>query len=158
MTPLEQALTVDVFVPEAISFAGEEVPLHRIDVQEALRKELIVNTYLHSHTLQLLKNAPRMFARIEPILKENGIPEDFKYLAVIESNLNPSAVSPAGAVGLWQFLASTGEEAGLEINSEVDERYNVEKATQAASNYLKKHMSASAPGQWPLLPIMRETR
>lgn len=138
LTPLEQSLTVDVFVPEAISFAGEEVPLHRIDVQEALRKELIVNTYLHSHTLQLLKNAPRMFARIEPILKENGIPEDFKYLAVIESNLNPSAVSPAGAVGLWQFLASTGEEAGLEVNSEVDERYNVEKATQAAGNYLKK--------------------
>lgn len=133
-----QNLTTDVFVPEKISFAGEEVPLHRTDVQEALRKELIVNTYLHSHTLQILKNAPRMFARIEPILRENGIPEDFKYLAVIESNLNPSAVSPSGAVGLWQFLAGTGKETGLEINSEVDERYHVEKSTQAAARYLKK--------------------
>lgn len=133
-----QNLTTDVFMPAKISFAGEEVPLHRTDVQEAFRKELIVNTYLHSHTLQILKNAPRMFARIEPILRENGIPEDFKYLAVIESNLNPSAISPAGAVGIWQFLAGTGKEAGLEVNSEVDERYHVEKATRAAARYLNK--------------------
>ncbi len=89
------AVTTDVYLPSAMTFAGETVPLHRLDVREALQKELIVNTYLHSHTIQLLKNAPRIFAVIEPILKEAGIPDDFKYLAVIESNLNPSAVSPA---------------------------------------------------------------
>lgn len=148
LSSLQQALTIDVFMPETADFAGEKVPLHRADVEEAFRKELIVNTYLHSHTLQILKNAPRMFARIEPILKENGIPEDFKYLAVIESNLNPSAASPAGAVGLWQFLSATGKEAGLEINSEVDERYNVEKATEAAANYLKKAYERF--GSWTL--------
>lgn len=134
----QKAMTTDVFLPSSMNFAGEKVPLHRTDVQEALRKELIVNTYLHSHTIQLLKNAPRMFAVIEPILKKNGIPEDFKYLAVIESNLNPSAVSPAKAVGLWQFMEGTGKEYGLEINREVDERYHIEKSTEAATRYLKK--------------------
>lgn len=135
---IPQALTVDVPLPQEISFAGEKVPLHRIDVQEALRKELIVNTYLHSHTIQLLRNAPRIFARIEPILKEQGIPEDFKYLAVIESNLNPLAVSPAGAVGIWQFMPGTAREVGLEVNNEIDERYNLEKSTLAAAAYLQK--------------------
>ena len=132
---IPQALTIDVPLPQEISFAGEKVPLHRIDVQEALRKELIVNTYLHSHTIQLLRNAPRIFARIEPILKEQGIPEDFKYLAVIESNLNPLAVSPAGAVGIWQFMPGTAREVGLEVNNEIDERYNLEKSTLAAASY-----------------------
>jgi len=133
-----QAVTTDVYLPSAMTFAGEAVPLHRLDVQEALRKELIVNTYLHSHTIQLLKNAPRMFAIIEPILKKAGIPEDFKYLAVIESELNPSAISPAKAVGLWQFMAETGKEYGLEINKEVDERYHIRKSTEAAVRYLQK--------------------
>lgn len=133
-----QALTTDVVIPSSFSFAGEAVPLHRIDVREALRKELIVNTYLHSHTIQIMKTAPRIFARIEPILKKAGIPDDFKYLAVIESNLNPLAVSPARAVGLWQFMEGTGREYGLEINKEVDERYHIEKSTEAAARYLKK--------------------
>lgn len=133
-----QSLTVDVLLPEEISFAGEKVPLHRLDVQEALRKELIVNTYLHSHTIQVLRNAPRIFARIEPILKAQGIPEDFKYLAVIESNLNPLAVSPAGAAGIWQFMPGTAREAGLEVNYEIDERYNLEKSTLAAAAYIQK--------------------
>lgn len=132
------AATTDVCLPAAMTFAGETVPLHRLDVQESLRKELIVNTYLHSYTIQLLKNAPRMFAVIEPILEKAGIPEDFKYLAVIESNLNPSAVSPAKAVGLWQFLEGTGREYGLEINKEVDERYHIRKSTEAAARYLQK--------------------
>ena len=133
-----QAVTTDVYLPSAMTFAGETVPLHRLDVQEALRKELIVNTYLHSYTIQLLKNAPRIFAIIEPILEKAGIPEDFKYLAVIESNLNPSAVSPAKAVGLWQFMEDTGKEYGLEINNEVDERYHIQKSTEAAARYLQK--------------------
>lgn len=128
----------DVYFPSSITFAGEEVPLHRIDVQEAFKKELIVNTYLHSHTIRTLKNAPRMFAIIEPILKKAGIPDDFKYLAVIESNLNPRAVSPAGAVGLWQLLEGTARDLGLEVNKEVDERYHIEKSTEAATQYLKK--------------------
>lgn len=128
----------DVYLPDTLTLAGETVPLHRWDVQEALRKELIVNTYLHSHTLQILKTAPRVFAVIEPILRENGIPDDFKYLAVIESRLEPLVVSPAGAVGTWQLMKGTAQELGLEVNSEVDERYHLEKATRAAATYLKK--------------------
>lgn len=137
-TKIEHSMTTDIVLPEEMEFAGEKVPLHRLDIQEALRKELIVNTYLHSHTIQTLKTAPRVFAIIEPILKEAGIPDDFKYLAVIESNLNPSAVSPAGATGIWQFMEGTGKEFGLEINPEVDERYHIEKSTRAATRYLRK--------------------
>lgn len=140
--------TADVTLPGHADFAGEPVPLYRADVQEAMRKELIVNTYLHSRTLQVLKNLPRMFSRIEPILKSQGVPDDFKYLAVIESDLNPLAVSPSGAVGVWQFLAATGKEGGLEVNDEVDERYNVERATVAACKYLKKAYAKF--GSWTL--------
>ena len=129
----------DAYMPEALTFAGETVPLQRLDVQEALRKELIVNSYLHSHTIQILQTAPRVFQLMEPILEKNGIPEDFKYLAVIESRLNPQAQSPAGAVGVWQFLKGTGKENGLEINNEVDERYHIEKSTEAAAAYLKNY-------------------
>lgn len=128
----------DIFLPETISLAGEKVPLYRQDVQEALKKELIVNTYLHSHTIQILKNAPRIFSMIEPILEKNGIPNDFKYLAVIESRLDPLVVSPAGAVGIWQLMKGTAQELGLEVNNEIDERYHIEKSTQAAADYLKK--------------------
>ncbi|MDL2251697.1 lytic transglycosylase domain-containing protein [Odoribacter sp. OttesenSCG-928-J03] len=132
------SFTTDVKLPKQITFAGESVPLNRIDVQESLRKELIVNTYLHSHTIQIMKKAPRIFAIIEPILKSNNIPEDFKYLAVIESSLDPLALSPSGAVGIWQFMEGTAKDFKLEINKEVDERYNIEKATYAATQYLKK--------------------
>lgn len=128
----------DVFMPAKFDLAGEAVPLQRLDVQESFKKELIVNTYLHSHTIQILKNSPRIFAIIEPILQKNGIPDDFKYLAVIESNLNPLAVSPAGAVGVWQFMKGTAQELGLEVNTEIDERYNIEKSTEAAAKYLQK--------------------
>lgn len=131
-------VATDVYLPAGMDFAGETVPLHRLDVQEALRKELIVNTYLHSITLQLLKNAPRVFAIIEPILEKAQIPEDFKYLAVIESNLNPSAVSPSKAVGLWQFMEGTARDYGLEVNKDIDERYHIQKSTEAAARYLQK--------------------
>ncbi|MDR2131657.1 MAG: lytic transglycosylase domain-containing protein [Odoribacteraceae bacterium] len=131
-------LAGDVYFPARLTFADEEVPVWRQDVAEALRRELIVNTYLHSQTIQLLKNAPRYFARFEPILREEGVPDDFKYLAVIESTLNPRAVSPAGAVGLWQFLKASAREQGLEVNEEVDERYHLEEATRAACRYLKR--------------------
>ncbi len=130
--------TSDVFVPQKMDFAGENVPLHQPSVKEALQKELIVNTYLHSHTLQILKKAPRVFSVLEPLLKKYNIPDDFKYLAVIESRLEPLIVSPAGAVGIWQFMKDTGKDLGLEINNEVDERYHLEKATKAAADYLQK--------------------
>lgn len=141
-------VTSDTYMPSRINFAGEEAPLHRRDVAEALRKELIVNTYLHSHTVQILKNAPRRFAVIEPILQENGIPDDFKYLAVIESRLEPLVVSPAGATGIWQLMKNTAKELGLEVDTDVDERYNLEKSTQAAAAYLKKAYEKF--GSWTL--------
>lgn len=140
--------TSDVDFPEQFSLAGERVPLERIDVTEAFKKELIVNTYLHSHTIQVLKHAPRYFHTIEPILKEEGVPDDFKYLAVIESSLNPLAVSHAGAVGIWQLMSGTAKELGLEVTKDVDERYHLEKATQAACAYLKKAYQKF--GSWTL--------
>ena len=123
-------------MPDRLSFAGEEVPLKMFDVSEALEKELIVNAYLHSSTLQCIKRAARFFPAIEPILKANGIPDDFKYLCVIESSLT-QAVSPAGAAGFWQFMKTTAAEYGLEVTTEVDERYNIDLSTVAACRYLQ---------------------
>ena len=140
--------TSDVEFPDKFSLAGERVPLERTDVTEAFKKELIVNTYLHSHTIQVLKHAPRYFHTIEPILKEEGVPDDFKYLAVIESSLNPLAVSYAGAVGIWQLMSGTAKELGLEVSNDVDERYHLEKATRAACAYLKKAYQKF--GSWTL--------
>ena len=122
-------------IPEKISLAGEVVPLDKYYVRESIDRELISNTYYHSHTLLLFKRAYRWFPIIEPILKENNIPDDFKYLAMIESSLS-NAVSPAGARGFWQFMKKTAGEYNLEVNNEVDERYNLEKATIAACKYL----------------------
>ncbi|MFA8299324.1 MAG: lytic transglycosylase domain-containing protein [Hyphomicrobiales bacterium] len=122
-------------VIESITFADMKVPIGRHDVYESLDRELNVNTYWHSATLLLIKRAGRWFPLIESILKKNNIPEDFKYLALIESGLQ-NIKSPAGAAGYWQFLSKTGKEYGLEIDSDVDERYHVEKATEAACKYL----------------------
>jgi len=124
-------------LPQKIDFAGEATPLNIYYVKENLDRELIVNTYWHSSSLLLLKRAARWFPVIEHILKENGIPDDFKYLALIESGLE-NVTSPAGAKGFWQFLKGTAKDYGLEVNNEVDERYNVEKATQAACKYFNK--------------------
>ncbi|MGB5988597.1 MAG: lytic transglycosylase domain-containing protein [Marinifilaceae bacterium] len=126
----------EIFIPKSLSFAGENVPLKRTDVKEQLERELIVNTFYHSSTMLLLKNIDRYFSIIEPILKKNNIPDDFKYLAVAESGLSPTAISPSGAIGLWQFLKGTATDCKLEVNKEVDERYNIEKSTQAACDYL----------------------
>lgn len=125
-----------VKIPDEVFFAGEKMPLEQFDVREALDRELLSNAYFHSQTIRYIKLAPRFFPVIEPILKDMGVPEDFKYLAVAESGFNPRAVSSAGAVGFWQFLKGTGQQYGLEINSEIDERYHIEKSTEAACKYL----------------------
>jgi len=122
-------------VPEELYFCGERVPLENFEVYERIDRELIVNTYFHSATILSIKKAARWFPVVEPILEKNGIPEDFKYLMVAESGI-ANAVSPAGATGYWQFMKETGIKYGLEINEEVDERYDVEKATEAACRYL----------------------
>lgn len=124
-------------LPEKLSFAGEDVPLHYFDVSESLDRELHVNTFWHSQTVLLLKRAKRYFPIIEPILRKNSIPDDFKYLAVAESGLT-QAVSPSKAVGFWQLLESTAKEYGLEVNQVVDERYHIEKSTEVACHYLRK--------------------
>ncbi|MBR8708012.1 lytic transglycosylase domain-containing protein [Bacteroides pyogenes] len=125
-------------VPEQVSFAGEVIDLRPYDRRERMDRELMAFTYMHSTTMLMIKRANRYFPVIEPILKANGIPDDFKYLMVIESNLNNVARSPAGAAGLWQFMAGTAREFGLEVNDNVDERYHTEKATQAACKYLRQ--------------------
>lgn len=121
--------------PGKVSFANEQVPLQLIDVREKLDRELLVNTYWQSNAILLHKRANRWFPVIEPILKSKGVPEDFKYLSLIESGFE-NVVSPAGATGFWQFLKGTAKEYGLEINNEVDERYSVKRSTEAACDYL----------------------
>ncbi|MEJ5351416.1 MAG: lytic transglycosylase domain-containing protein [Melioribacteraceae bacterium] len=127
-------------VPDKLDFCGEQVPLNDIDVKERIERELFVNAYWYSSTILALKRANRWFPVIEPILKKYGIPDDFKYLAVIESNLS-NVVSNAGAVGFWQLMEAAAKKYGLEVNKEVDERYNVEKSTEAACKYLREAYS-----------------
>lgn len=136
-------------VPDSMTFVGETVPLHRFEVHESMERELLVNSYFHSQTIRFIKMAPRFFSIIDPILKENGIPADFRYLAVAESNLDPKIVSPAGAVGLWQFMKETAVEYGLEVNNEVDERYHIEKSTRAACRFLQS--AHERYGNWTLV-------
>lgn len=134
---ITNAATRSYSVPESMVFAGEIVDLTRYDKRERLDREINGFAYLHSTTMLLIKRANRYFPVIEPILKKNGIPDDFKYLCVIESSLDPRAVSSAKAAGPWQFLATTGREYGLEITDEVDERYSMTKSTEAACRYLQ---------------------
>ena len=122
-------------LPESMDFAGEEVPLSDPSIRERMDRELLVNTYWQSNGLLMFKRANKYFPVIEPILKEYGVPDDFKYLALIESGLQ-NVVSPAGARGIWQIMPSTARELGLEVNDNVDERYHLEKATVAACKYL----------------------
>jgi membrane-bound lytic murein transglycosylase D len=136
-----------MYFPTTTDFAEEVAPLHIVDVRERLDRELIVNANLHSSTTLILKRANRAFPVIEPILQKYGIPDDFKYLAVIESGL-VNAVSSAGARGVWQFMPDTAKERGMEVNDFVDERYHLEKSTEAACKYL---LSAKAKfGSWTM--------
>lgn len=136
--PAVLSMTASVEVPEQMTFAGEKITFDRYDKRERIDRELTSFTYFHSTTLLLFKRANRIFPIIEPILKAQGVPDDIKYLAVIESSLDARAVSPARAAGLWQFMPSTGPSYGLEVSSEVDERYHIEKSTVAACKYLKE--------------------
>lgn len=125
-------------VPASVTFCGKNIDLTRFDRHERMDRELLAFTYMHSTSIQMIKKANRYFPIVEPILKEHGIPDDFKYLMVIESSCNPLARSSAGAIGLWQFMQTTGREYGLEVNKNIDERYHVEKSTIAACKFLKK--------------------
>lgn len=142
-------LFTPVELPEKLEFAGEKVPMEYYDVRENLDRELLSTVYFHSQTIRYIKNAPRYFSIIEPILKSNGVPEDFKYLCVAESGFDVRAVSPAKAVGLWQILESAAKENGLEINAEIDERYHIEKSTEAACRILKSAYKKF--GSWSLV-------
>lgn len=123
-------------LPAQLDFAGERVPLENYDTRESLIREVSVTCYMHSRTLLTLLASSRYFPIIEPILQRYGVPEDFKYLCMAESSLNPEARSGAGAGGLWQFMQASGREYGLFIATGVDERYHIEKATEAACQYL----------------------
>jgi membrane-bound lytic murein transglycosylase D len=134
-------------LPENLDFAGEKVPVHYPDIKESIDRELQINTYWQSQTILTLKRSERMFAIIEPILKKHGIPNDFKYLAAIESGLT-NVVSSADAKGIWQIMEGTGKELGLEVNDLVDERYHYEKSTEAACKFLRE--SYRKFGSWTL--------
>ncbi len=134
-------------LPDKLSFCDEAVPLTKIDVRERLDRELLVNTYWQSNSVLAHKRAARWFPVIEPILAREGVPDDLKYIALIESGLT-NVVSPAGATGFWQFMKETAIHHGLEVNAEVDERYNVVKSTEAACKYLKE--SKAKYGSWAL--------
>jgi len=132
-------------IPNYLEFAGEKIPTENFEVYERMEREFLSNTYWHSATILAIKRANRWFPVIEPILKKNNIPDDFKYLSVAESNLD-NVVSSAGATGFWQFMNEAGEKYGLEINSQVDERYDVEKSTESACQYLRD--SYNMFGSW----------
>ena len=135
--PVVSSVTMSPDIPSSVSFCGKDIDLTRYNMHEGFDRELSSFTYFHSTTMLLIKRANRCFPIIEPILKANGIPDDFKYLAVIESHLDPRVSSPARAVGTWQLLEGTARQYGLTITSTVDERCDVTKATEAACRYLK---------------------
>ena len=134
-------------LPPNLNLAGERVPLEKADIKERMDRELLVNTYWQSNGLLLIKRVHKYFPILEPLLKKYGLPDDFKYLAVAESALIDET-SSAGAAGMWHFMRGTGKEYGLEINKNVDERYNIEKSTKVAAEYLIK--AKERLGSWTL--------
>jgi len=124
-------------LPAKLDFAGEAVPLDNRDTRESLIRELLTTSYMHSRTVLTLLNSQRYFAIIKPILSEQGVPEDFVFLCMAESGLNPEAVSGAGAGGLWQLMPTVARSCGLIVDNDIDERFNIEKATAAACTCLK---------------------
>jgi membrane-bound lytic murein transglycosylase D len=134
-------------MPENVTFAGEEMPLDNFDTRESLEREILISAYRHSSTLLIIKRANRYLPVIEKILRENNIPDDFKYLVAAESEYS-NMISPAGATGFWQIMPETGREEGMEINTVVDERYDVGKSTLFACDYFRK--SYEKYGNWTL--------
>lgn len=134
-------------LPENVTFAGEPLPLQNFDTRESLDRELNATAYRHGSTLLTIKRAGRYFPEMEKILKEYDIPDDFKYLACAESDLS-NVISPAGATGFWQIMENTGKEAGMMINKEIDDRYNLEKSTRFACEYFKK--AYARYGSWTM--------
>jgi membrane-bound lytic murein transglycosylase D len=134
-------------LPSNLNLAGERVPLEKPDVKERMDRELLVNTYWQSNGILLLKRANKYFPIIEPLLKKHGLPDDFKFLALAESGFTDET-STVGAAGIWHFMKATGKEYGLEINNNVDERYNIEKSTKVAAEYLKN--AKNRFGSWTL--------
>ena len=125
-------------VPEYVVFAGDTVRFDKPELYERMDRELLAFTYMHTNSNLMLRSADRIFSQVVPVLRKEGVHEDLKYLMAIESNLDPKIVSSAGAVGLWQFMKATGKSYGLEVSTEVDERYHIAKATAAACDYLKE--------------------
>lgn len=146
--PMKKYGTSTVMVPAKMEFAGENVPLRDIDTYERMDRELVSNAFFHSQTILMHKRANRWFPVITPILRRNGIPEDFKYIPLVETGF-VLTTSPAGAVGFWQFMDKTAMEYGLEVNKEIDERYHVEKATEAACKYFND--AYKQLGSWTLV-------
>ena len=138
MFPPPEASQTPPAVPAYVTFCGDTIRFDSDEKYERMDRELMSFCYMHTTSSLMLKRAGRYFPQIEPILQDEGVPEDFKYLCVIESNLDPKAVSVTGASGLWQFTKATARDYGLEVSSEVDERYNTEKATRAACKYIRK--------------------
>lgn len=134
-------------LPDNLNLAGERVPVEIPDVRERMERELLVNTYWQSNGLLLIKRANKYFPILEPLLKKYNLPDDFKFLALAESGFIDET-SSAGAAGMWHFMKATGREYGLEINRNVDERYDIEKSTKVAAEYLKK--SKERLGTWTL--------
>ncbi len=144
----DTAVSIQAFkLPESVMFAGEKMPLENFDTWESLEREILISAYRHSSTILIIKRANRFLPMIEKVLAKNNIPDDFKYLVAAESEYS-NLISPAGATGFWQIMSQTGKEEGLEINTVVDERYDIEKSTQFACDYLKK--SFERYGNWTL--------
>lgn len=134
-------------VPASVEFAGSRVDLDRRDMYERFDRELTALAYSHGNMLLTIKRANRYFPEMAPILKRHGVPEDLLYLACIESWLNPRALSGAKAAGMWQLMPATAKQLGLEVNDAIDERYNLELATDAACRLLKQNLSRFG-GKW----------
>ena len=134
-------------LPDNVIFAGDKMPLDNFDTRESLEREILISAYRHSSTILIIKRANRYLPMIEKILRKNNIPDDFKYLVAAESEYS-NMISPVGATGFWQIMPETGREEGMEINTVVDERYDVEKSTQFACEYFQK--SYEKYGDWTL--------
>jgi hypothetical protein len=145
--PGEPNHAVSLDIPDKVEFAGTVIPLDRYDMRERFDREQMAFTYAYASTIVTIKRANLYFTIIEPILKQNGIPDDFKYLALVESNFNNRAFSSAKAAGIWQFMPETAKQYGLEISNGIDERYHIEKSTMAACHYLKDAYEKF--GDWP---------